>query len=218
MIKGIFMDYTGTIVKSWCDELDELLERIADGCTIRDKDECLGIWADKSREYEENSYLETYINEDTICLKMLEYFVENYDLNENMTELEMLIKKFLSNPVIYEDVKEFFDTCPLPVYIISNNGEEYVKKAMTANELHPAGIISADHVRAYKPKREIFNEALIKSGLSSEEVIHIGDSYSTDYIGADPLGIKVILIDRDAKNEKEYVTAVKTLKDALNYI
>ena len=43
-------------------------------------------------------------------------------------------------------------------------------------------VVSADTARAYKPHREIFDEALRVSGCTPDEVVHIGDSYDPDIV------------------------------------
>ena len=41
---------------------------------------------------------------------------------------------------------------------------------------------------------------LTKTGYTADEVVHIGDSYSADYLGARESGIRSILIDRKNKD------------------
>jgi len=48
-----------------------------------------------------------------------------------------------------------------------------------------------------KPRPEIFQAALKKAKVSAEEAIHVGDQYELDIIGAQGVGIKAILIDRN---------------------
>ena len=69
---------------------------------------------------------------------------------------------------------------------------------MKQKGLLTAGIICADMVRAYKPRREIFDKALEVSGCRAEKVLHIGDSYSSDVQGAAAAGIRPVLIQRTA--------------------
>ena len=77
-----------------------------------------------------------------------------------------------------------------------------MEKSLTSKGVFPAGIICADMVRAYKPHKEIFEKALEISQNKAEDVIHIGDSYSSDVQGALAAGIKPILLQR--KNAVEY--------------
>ena len=52
-------------------------------------------------------------------------------------------------------------------------------------------------VRSEKPDPHIFNYALAAVGVSAEEVVHVGDTYRADIVGAQGVGIRPILLDRD---------------------
>ena len=61
-------------------------------------------------------------------------------------------------------------------------------------------VIVASHdarVRSIKPDPHIFNYTLTEVGVSAEEVVHVGDTYEADVVGAQNVGIRPILIDRD---------------------
>ncbi len=61
--------------------------------------------------------------------------------------------------------------------------------------------------------------ALSKVGLKVSEVLHIGDSLSSDIIkGANAAGINAIWINRSGKAIPENVTAVTNLMEVLSYI
>ena len=60
--------------------------------------------------------------------------------------------------------------------------------------------ITASHdvrVRSEKPDPHIFNYTLAVVGVSAEEAVHVGDTYEADIVGAQNVGIRPILIDRD---------------------
>ena len=115
----------------------------------------------------------------------------------------------------FPDSAEFFEKCRVPIYVISNNGLSYVEEGMRDKDLHPAGIICGDMVRAYKPHREIFQKALEVSGLGPEEVIHIGDSVTSDVAGAAAAGITALLLDRKGDKTCEGVTVIHSLTVAI---
>ena len=65
-------------------------------------------------------------------------------------------------------------------------------------EYFDAIIASHDaRVRSEKPDPHIFNCALAAIGVSAEEVVHVGDTYQADIVGARDVGIRPILLDRD---------------------
>jgi len=90
--------------------------------------------------------------------------------------------------------------------------------AIKYHGLNPAGVFTSEDARAYKPRRELFELALSKTGLNPDEVIHIGDSISSDVKGASALGIKTLWLNRSGKDVPEGVTDIKDLLGALEMI
>jgi len=129
-----------------------------------------------------------------------------------------LIRRHWVNAPVFPDAPDFFNRCPVPIYIITNNGLPYMEQALHLNGLKAAGVVSGDTVRAYKPHREIFEEALKLSGCAAAEVIHIGDSYDTDVVGARSAGIRPVLLLRGHKQQYDDVKAVDGLAQALSLI
>lgn len=117
----------------------------------------------------------------------------------------------------YLDARAFFERCPVPIYIITNNGLPYMERALAQNGLKAAGVVSADTVRAYKPHRELFEEALRISGCAPDEAVHIGDSYDTDVVGARAAGIRPVLLLR-GKAPRDGVESADDLTQALDLI
>ena len=90
-----------------------------------------------------------------------------------------------------------------------------MEQALWHNGLKAAGVVSADNARAYKPHREIFDEALRISGCTPGEVIHIGDSYDTDVVGARGAGIRPVLLLRGHLRQHDDVDTADDLEQAL---
>ena len=93
-----------------------------------------------------------------------------------------------------------------------------MEQALRRNELKAAGVISADTARAYKPHREIFDDALRVSGCTPDEVVHIGDSYDTDVVGARGAGIRPALLMRGRARQHDDVDAADDLEQSLELI
>ncbi|MBI1978342.1 MAG: HAD-IA family hydrolase [Candidatus Omnitrophica bacterium] len=73
---------------------------------------------------------------------------------------------------------------------------------------------------ATKPSNKIFREALNKAGTRPEEVIHVGDTYEEDFVGAKGVGIKPFLLDRAGKGntvpEEFRISSLRELLDKIN--
>ena len=64
----------------------------------------------------------------------------------------------------------------------------------------------------------MFNLALKKCGLLADEVIHIGDSISSDVKGASSIGIKPLWLNRFGKEIPEGVESIENLMDAFDML
>lgn len=59
-------------------------------------------------------------------------------------------------------------------------------------------IVTSGEVQSEKPHPPIFRYALRKAGVQPSEVVHVGDQYNSDVVGARGVGIKPVLIDRES--------------------
>ena len=64
----------------------------------------------------------------------------------------------------------------------------------------------------------MFNLALKKCGLSADEVIHIGDSISSDVKGASSIGIKPLWLNRFGKAVPDGVESIESLLNAFDVL
>lgn len=215
MIKAVFMDYTGTIVQEGGRHIQELVMYLCSNSELRDPAEVVARWWSLVKQYEQSSYLDSYITEEEIVDRILQTLKKEIKLRGDWGKMREMIRGFWVYAPIFPDVREFFEKCPAPIYVISNNGIQYVEKAMEDKQLSPAGIVCADMVRAYKPHRELFEKALEISGCAAAEVIHIGDSYASDVQGAVSAGIRPILIDRSGKQRYDGITVIREMSEAL---
>ncbi|MCH1984114.1 HAD family hydrolase [Ruminococcus sp. OA3] len=218
MIKAVFIDYTGTTVKEDGEEIRDVVKRVCHNSDLHDPQAVLALWWKRMKQYEENSYGENYLTEDEIVDKILQSLVVEIHLKENLRELHVLIRRSWVCAPAFPDAKEFFEKCPVPIYMISNNGIEYVKKGMEDKQLQPEAIICADMVRAYKPHRELFERALEVSGCGADEVLHIGDSYSSDVLGARAAAIQPVLVQRTKGKTYDDVMTVQDLSEVLHLL
>lgn len=101
--------------------------------------------------------------------------------------------------------------CPVPIYVVSNIDRADVLQAIKYHGLKPAGVFTSEDAKSYKPRKELFEFALNNVGLSAGEVLHIGDSLSSDIKGASSVGINAIWVNRNNRGIPSGVTAVKNL-------
>ena len=81
--------------------------------------------------------------------------------------------------------------------------------------------ITASHdmrVRSEKPDPHIFNYALAAVGVSAEEVVHVGDTYEADIVGAQGVGIRPILLDRNGTQTGRWGETIQSLTELLELL
>ena len=162
--------------------------------------------------------MDAYLTEDEIVTRLILDMEVQIELRDDPAVLRDLIHSHWVNAPVFPDACTFFDRCPVPIYIITNNGLPYMEQALRHNGLKAAGVASADAARAYKPHREIFDEALRASSCTPDEVVHIGDSYDTDVVGARVAGIRPVLLLRGRARQHNDVEAADDLEQSLELI
>lgn len=218
MIKAVFIDYMGTTVDEHSSEMSEIVRRICKHSGVPDSKQVQRFILDTRRRYEMGSYLDTYLTEDEIVDRLIRDMEAQIGLTDEPDTLRGLIRSHWVNAPVFPDARAFFERCPVPIYIITNNGMPYMERALERNGLRPAGVISADTVRAYKPHREIFDEALRLSGCTTDDAVHIGDSYDTDVMGARVAGIRSVLLLRGREQTHGDVDAADDLTQVLKLL
>jgi REG-2-like HAD superfamily hydrolase len=79
--------------------------------------------------------------------------------------------------------------------------------------------VTSAEVGCDKPQPEIFLAALSKAQVKPEEAIHIGDQYEADVLGAQGVGMKGVLIDRN--NHFPEITdcpRIRSLSEIIRYV
>lgn len=218
MTKAVFIDYMGTTVDERSPEMAEIVRRICKSSSAHNPRQVQQFILDTRRRYETNSYLGDYLTEDEIVDRLISDMEAQIGLVDEPAALRSLIQSHWVNTPVFPDARAFFEQCQAPIYIITNNGLPYMEQALRHNGLSPAGVVSADTVRAYKPYREVFDEALRLSGCTPDEAVHIGDSYTTDVVGARSAGIRPLLLLRGQTQQHDSVETVDDLVHALNLI
>jgi putative hydrolase of the HAD superfamily len=76
-------------------------------------------------------------------------------------------------------------------------------------------ILPSAEIGIEKPDGRIFRLALQRLGLSPQEVVHIGDQYEADVVGARAVGITPILLDRKGQTRHPDVICISSLAELI---
>ncbi len=133
----------------------------------------------------------------------------------------------------------FFNTCPMKTALVSGtwdvleslknryelgiitNGFEDTQNIKLTNagiKKYFKYIITSETAGYRKPSLEIFELALSKSGVTAEEVVMIGDNYSTDIAGAKNAGWKSFWFNPENKTNNSHDLQIKDLTELLQHL
>ncbi len=215
MVKAIFVDFYGTIVFEDGENVAKISNRIYETGKAESASQVDGYWWEVFKELFENSYGETFRTQRDLETQSLIDTIQHFGSTEDGVSLSNEMFEYWVKPPIFEESKQFFEQCPVPIYVVSNIDRDDVLQAIDYHGLNPAGVFTSEDAKSYKPRKELFELALKSTGLSAEEVVHIGDSLSSDVKGASTVGIDAIWINRGSREVPEGVTAVKNLLEVL---
>lgn len=214
-IKALFADFYGTIVHEDGEVIKKITDIIRKTGVVEDKSEIDSFWWKDFQTMFQNSYGDTFETQRALEEKSLEHTLVKFQSTANAKELSNLMFEHWIKPPIFEDSKEFFEKSPVPIYIVSNIDTDDINQAIEYHNLKPAGVFTSEDARAYKPRRELFELALNKTGFAPDEVIHIGDSISSDVKGASALGIHTLWLNRFGKEVPDGVKSISSLLQVL---
>ena len=215
MIKALFVDFYGTVVHEDGAVIKVITQMIKDTGDGSDTSEIGSFWWNDFQTMFFNSFGEGFETQRNLERKSLEHTIDRFHSSADVIKLSDMMFEHWMKPPIFEESKEFFIKCPIPVFIVSNIDTSDIMCAIEYHDLKPAGVFTSEDARAYKPRRELFELALSKTGLKPDEVIHIGDSINSDVNGASSVGIKTLWLNRFGKAVPEGVTDIKDLLGAL---
>ncbi|MBO4701276.1 MAG: HAD family hydrolase [Lachnospiraceae bacterium] len=217
-IKAFFVDFYGTIVHEDGEVIKKITKIICDTGKVENPSEVDSFWWKDFQTMFMNSYGDTFETQRVLEEKSLEHTLEQFESSADAKELSEMMFAHWVNPPIFEDSKEFFEKSPLPVYVVSNIDTADILEAMDFHGLKAAGVFTSEDAKSYKPRKELFELALKKSGLNADEVIHIGDSLSSDVKGSNSLGIRALWLNRFGKEIPEGVESITSLLGAFKVI
>lgn len=216
MVKAFFLDFYGTVVHEDGEVVKKISQLIYETGKAESPSEVDSFWWKDFQNLFNNSYGNRFETQRVLEKKSIKHTLEKFASNENIDRLSNYMFEHWVKPPIFEESKKFFEVSPLPIYIVSNIDTNDILRAVEFHQLSPSGIFTSEDAKAYKPRKELFELALNTTGLRADEVIHIGDSLSSDVKGASSVGIKAIWLNRFNKKNLCGVDSITDLLEALD--
>lgn len=218
MPQSIFIDFYGTVGYEDGAVIERITEEIYKTGTAQNRFEIGAFWWNQFQSLFQSAYGDQFETQRELEYQSLVRTLEKF---HSPLDAQLLSEQMFAHwvqPPIFEEAKHFFETCPLPLYIVSNIDRNDILQAVHYHGLTPVGIITSEDARAYKPRKEMFEYALKSARVSETEVIHIGDSLSSDVNGAGACGIHSVWINRSGREVPHGVRSVGSLRDVFMII
>lgn len=126
----------------------------------------------------------------------LQRVLQRYGCDLDPVALSRALYEHWSRPGLFPESREVLAQCRVPICLVSNIDNAEIQAALRHNELCFDLVVTSEDCRAYKPRPEMFRRALSLLGMDAGQVLHVGDSLSSDVRGARSLGIPVLWINR----------------------
>ena len=216
MIKAFFVDFYGTVAHEDGEVIKKITQIIFDTGKAENKGEIGSFWWNDFQNMFLESYGERFELQRTLEKRSLEHTLEKFGSSADADTLSNMMFEHWIKPPIFEESKAFFETSPIPVYIVSNIDKSDILKAIEYLGLKPSGVFTSEDARSYKPRCELFELALKGTGLKPDEVIHIGDSVSSDIKGAAAVNIRALWLNRFGKEVPNGIDSISMLTEAFD--
>lgn len=216
MVKAIFTDFYGTVVHEDGEVIKKITQEIYATGKVKDISEIGSYWWNEFQTAFNSAFDENFETQRELEYRSLEKTIRHFNSSADAKALSERMFEHWIKPPAFEETKRFFELCPVPVYIVSNIDRDDVLQAIKYHDLTPTGVFTSEDARAYKPRKELFELALKKAGLPAENVLHIGDSISSDIKGAMSVGINAIWVNRSNREVPQNVTAVRNMLEVFD--
>lgn len=216
MVKAVFLDFYGTVVHEDGEVIKGIVQEIFASGTAKDKSEIGSYWWDTFQIALDSAFGDKFEIQRKLEYQSLKRTIQYFNASADAEKLSDLLFAHWVKPPIFEDTKSFFETCSVPIYIVSNIDRRDILEALKFHGLYPTKVFTSEDARSYKPRKELFNYALKSTRLSAGEIVHIEDSLKSDIEGASSAGIKAIWINREKRAVPKGVHSVEDLIEVYN--
>lgn len=216
MKKAVFLDFYGTVVHEDGEIIRQITQVICQTGCESDSGKVGGFWWKVFQDLCASAHEDTFRTQRELEIQSLTRTLKEFHADADPYQLSEWMFAHWRKPPIFEDAKAFFLRCPVPIYILSNIDTEDINQALAYHDLVPEKVWTSEEVRSYKPRKEMFEQALRAGGLRPDEVVHIGDSLSSDVKGAQACQIPAIWLNRSKRPVPSGVAVVSDLLQILD--
>jgi 2-haloalkanoic acid dehalogenase type II len=196
--KALLLDFYGTLVAEDDHIINDVLKTIAACSPVSSDVKQIGrSW--RFQEMCNAAFGESFKTQRALELESLTCLLADYKVELDPHQISEGLFRYWQAPQIFDDAADFLQDNRLPVCIVSNIDTEDLIAACAHAGWNFQDIITSEICRSYKPRAKMFLSALEKLGCEPYEVLHVGDSLSSDIAGAQNLDIDVAWLNRKGR-------------------
>lgn len=201
--KVLFLDAFGTLLSGGMESIILACEEIVENNSLAmTPNEFLITWDGHYKEILGGDFM-TLVQANKVSLKRT---YKELGIEDGTDDYLNKMYKSWYHAELYDDASKALPKLrSVPKCMVSNADEHLLDVAMKKNRLDFEFSVSSEKARGYKPYPRIFQCALGEVGCEPEEAIMVGDSQTSDIVGAKRMGIPVIWINRFDEERREGV-------------
>lgn len=194
--RAILLDFYGTVVEEDDLPIAEICTAIANASPLpMDTQDVAFYWGRVFSQLCRQSCGGAFRLQKELELVSLERVLDHFQALD-ASALSQVLYNHWARPGLFPESRHVLSKCTIPVCLVSNIDNTELYWALDHTGLHFDLIVTSEDCRSYKPRPQMFRKALSLLRMRPEEVVHVGDSLSSDVKGAKPLGIPVLWINR----------------------
>lgn len=128
MLKAIFTDFYGTVVHEDGEVIRKVSQEICATGKVNDISEVGSYWWNEFQTSFNRAYGYSFETQRKLEYKSLEKTIQHFNSSANAEVLSNLMFDHWIKPPIFEESKQFFEMCPVPIYVVSNIDRDDVFK------------------------------------------------------------------------------------------
>jgi 2-haloacid dehalogenase len=198
VIEAIMLDFYGTVVHEDT-ALLAICDEVAASTPSFSAADLLQLWSGRFSEECACSFGPAFKAQREIVRLSLGSVLNTVGSSVNADQLVVAQFDHWRQPPMIEDARTFLSGLDLPICVVSNIDRGDLEAAFVHHGLAIDLVVTSEDERSYKPRPEMFERALRLLGVSRNSVLHVGDSWSSDVVGAIDSGIEVAWVNREGR-------------------
>ncbi len=211
--RGLTLDAFGSLLRGGPGQLPESLRKIVGDHEEKPKVRSLeSLWRDTFRKYIRAN---PFLSFREVHRKSIQDFFKALGISNDVYAcIDAAFDGYRSSkayPEVSAVLRELEQE--VPVAVVSNMDTTALLGALQRNGLTFTFIITSDEEQRYKPDPSLFQRAVRYLGLPAANVLHVGNSYAEDIVGASLTGMPSLLMQRPGASEEPKGEAKGTVHD-----